>query len=248
MPRRHQLVLRVFSSSSHSWQAGQRQRRSASLNRGRRCASQSRPSTGRCMHQQAVNACPACCAHWLGWPHSGHCKTRSFACAEAGLVLLAQEVLAGMAKRGQRRLLRNREHGFKMRLPCGKRAAEQQPMSSGYCWPRMLAPHKGFRAGFRAPITRSRSDQPCAGSLLKDLPRAQTLPATAASNLFADLLRHAASACTAQADPWPCVLRTHQPHINKWHQQARSGRRKQKLPAPRPHICGVVPSCARQRA
>ena len=120
MPRRHQLVLRVFSSSSHSWQAGQRQRRSASLNRGRRCASQSRPSTGRCMHQQAVNACPACCAHWLGWPHSGHCKTRSFACAEAGLVLLAQEVLAGMAKRGQRRLLRNREHGFSIDNDCFK--------------------------------------------------------------------------------------------------------------------------------
>ena len=141
------------------------------------------------MHQQAVNACPACCAHWLGWPHSGHCKARSSACAEAGLVLLAQEVLAGMAKRGQRRLLRNREHGFKMRLPCSKRAAEQQPMSSGYCWPRMLAPHKGFRAGFRAPITRSRSA--LRGSLLKDLPRTQTLLATAASNLLADLLRHA---------------------------------------------------------
>ena len=204
------------------------------------------------MHQQAKSALRSftlpCRPQRLGWPHSGHCKARSSACAEAGLVLLAQEVLAGMAKRGQRRLLRNREHDFKMHLPCSKRAAEQQPMSSGIAWAKMLAPHKGFRAGFRAPITRSRSDQPCAGSLLKDLPRAQTLPATAASNLFADLLRHAASACTAQADPWPCVLRTHQPHINKWHQQARSGRRKQKLPAPRPHICGVVPSCARQRA
>ncbi len=63
---------RAFSPSSRAWQAGQRQLGGLCVAEvGRCCASQSRPSAGRCMHQQRVYGRPVCCAHWLGWPHRG---------------------------------------------------------------------------------------------------------------------------------------------------------------------------------
>ena len=75
---------RAFSASSLAWQAGQRH--CTGVPGGRFRASQSLPSAGRCRHQQLAAGRPACCAHWLGQPHSGQRFSFCEAVTDAAIV------------------------------------------------------------------------------------------------------------------------------------------------------------------